>query len=179
MALSTVKTYGELNREALRTGRDRELALWYLLRHLDAPGSGRVHLGDLRKFTIDNDVLTQANLDRRLARGGGRFWKVHTTRHGQTIRYASLAAVCAALDVIPYREPVGIPLRALRRLGTARAYLYAAWVGDRKIARKTITKLTGLSERAQRRYDKLAGIQQEKNLSVREYQRGDQLAPGR
>ena len=179
-ALSCVKTYPELNREALRIGQDRELALWYLLRFLDKPGSGRVFLDRLTKVVTGKRRLwSQANLERRLARGEGRFWKVITTEHGQSIRYASLEAVCGALGVVPHRDPVGVPLRAFRRLAVTRAYLYAAWVKDRKIGRGTIAELTGLSERAQRRYGKLAGIQQEKNLAVREYQRGDQLAPGR
>ena len=179
MASVCIKTYPELNRQALQGGQDRELALWYLLRYLDKPGSGRVFLDRLAKVVVGKRLMSQANLERRLARGEGRFWKVITTRHGQQVRYKSLEAVCEALGVMPYRDPVGVPLRAFGRLAVTRAYLYAAWVGDRQIGREMITELTGLSEPTQRRYEKLAGVQIEKNVSVRPYQRGDQLAPGR
>ena len=174
-----VKTYGELNCEGLRTGQDRELVVWYLLRHLDAQGSGRVFLDRLAKVVTGKRLWSQTNLERRLARGEGRFWKVITTKHGQQVRYRSLEAVCEALGVVPYRDPVGVPLRAFGRLAVTRAYLYAAWVGDRQIGREMIMQLTGLPETTQRRYEKLSGVTIEKNVSVRAYQEGDQLAPGR
>ena len=174
-----VKTYGELNAEALRTGRDRELVVWYLLRYLDKPGNGKVRLERLTAYVKSKRLWSATNLERRLARGEGIFWTVITTRHGQQVRYKSLGAVCEALGVMPYRDPVGVPLRAFGRLAVTRAYLYAAWVGDREIGRGTITELTGLSEPTQRRYGKLAGIGVEKNTAVRPYQEGDQIGPGR
>ena len=178
--MSLVKTYPELNRQALQGGQDRKLALWYLLRFLDKPGSGRVFLDRLTKVVTGKRRLwSQANLERRLARGEGRFWKVIATRHGRQVRYKSLEAVCEALEVIPYRDPVGVPLRAFGRLAVTRAYLYAAWVGDRTIGRETITNLTGLSEPTQRRYGKLAGVRQDKNTATRPYREGDQIGPGR
>ena len=174
-----VKTYGELNAEALRTGRDRELVVWYLLRYLDKPGSGRVRLERLAAFVKSKRLWSQTNLERRLARGEGHFWTVHTTWHGQTIRYKSLQALCETFGVIPCADPMPMPLSALGRLGRCRAHLYAAWITGRQLGRAKITEITGAPAGSQRRYEKLAGVTVEKNISVRAYQEGDQLAPGR
>jgi len=172
-----VKTHSELNSQALASGQDRELVVWYLARSLDSEGRGAVHLEDLERQAADLDI-SRGNLARRLRRGAGPFWTLQDTERGRVVRLQGLAKVCEALDVVPFRAPVAVPLEDLRGLARARAALQATVTTGRTIGRQTIEDLTGATRSTQRRREKLAGVQASRNMARKPYERGEVIPAG-
>lgn len=189
MAVS-IKAYVEPSAKALEQGRDCEYSLWLLLRFLDPDGNARVKLKDLRRlidahglFRWGNKAMSEARLQRRLERGAGTFWTIDDDCQETKVIYSSLGAVCEALQVLPYRRPVAVPLRAFATLRSARSFLYSAALSSvrgRTLSRQTITRMTGISKRTQRRYEKASGIEKHRNLATEPwtFERGREVPAG-
>jgi hypothetical protein len=151
----SIKVFPELSAAALINKVDKELSLWYELRLLD-DGSGRLPLATVKRLPY-----SRASLYRRLSQGKGIFWEIDNTWKGQFIRPRGIAKLCVALDIPHLRDPVGIPVESWFSGGikTKKSWLYAAFfkregVKTNPIARDTIEKVTGISRRQQRRYEK-------------------------
>jgi hypothetical protein len=182
------KANAELAAKVLETGRDREFSLWLLLRSLDRTGNARVKLVDLERAVADGALfrwggkpMDKRRLAKWLRRGEGLFWDTDAA-HGKVV-YRGLERVCAALGVVPYREPVAVPIEALRTLGTARAHLHAAVLTKDEgcqISRARVTALTGASGETQRRREKASGVTHKRQMSREPWgaERGRELRPG-
>lgn len=141
------------------------LALWHLARALDGAGQGRVPLADLRA-------------------AGRKLWRKHTycraLREAQALELVEVVERRADGElVVVYRSAlkvadwlglqhvgarkVTIPVSALRSAKAFKAALWAAYHAGRiqntgrPISRDTLTELTGVSRRTQRRYEASTG----------------------
>ena len=184
------KGYAELAAKVLETGKDREFCLWILLRSVDTGGNARVKLAELERAISDGGLfrwggktMDKGRLRKWLRRGEGVFWDTDTSQVETKIVYRSLERVCAALGVVPYRQPVGIPIEAFRTLGMARAHLHAAVLTKDEgcqISRARLTGLTGATDQTQRRREKACGVTHKRQMSREPWgaERGRELRPG-
>lgn len=151
---------------AIGLRKDRLLAVWYLMRHLDSMGSGRVLEGNLKAFVRQERLMSQEILRRRLVEGEGQFWITKTVGEKEVISYRSLQRVLEILRVAPSKV-VRIPLSAFSRLAKMRAHFYASLFAEKTnpISRETIAKTWGMPKSTQRRYERLAGIKVQRNIA--------------
>jgi len=145
------------------------LAVWYLMRHLDSIGNGRVLKRNLKGFVKEEGLLSQEILRRRLLDGEGQFWATKTVGEKEVISYRSLRRVSEILGVAPSKA-VRMPLSAFSRLAKMQANLYAGLFAGKTnpIARATIAKTWGIPKTTQRRYEELAGLSVQRNMARRE-----------
>jgi hypothetical protein len=137
---------------------DRLLAVWYLMRHVDSVGSGRVLKWKLKDFVKRERLMSQETLRQRLLEGEGQFWNTKTVGEKEVIGYRSLKRVSEILGVVPSKA-VMIPLWAFSRVAKIRAYFYSSLFAGKTnpISRETIAKTWQIPKSTQRRYERLAG----------------------
>lgn len=166
-----VKLYAELNVAAFQRGEDRQLALWYALRALNASGSGCLDYGRAL-VTLAEYAYSKITARRILRLGRGAFWQIENTEDGSSrIILKSLLAVCQHLRVERISWPVEISSSSFRGLRRRRAAMYAAWICHREArptSRAAIAKITGIGRRRQQRYDLTAGIRKRPNFAFYE-----------
>ncbi len=187
-----IKTYPELNVAAVRGRVEAPLRIWYLCRHLDAAGEGRIHLSALRAFVREHDLFSRQTLWRGLEeeheagrRSGpcdGRksgpcetFWR----RDGDTLYYRSLHKVAEALDVPLHHHPVKIPLKSFASMGELRAAFVCSLFADkeRMIAQETLAALSERHRRTVQRYLKRAEVERYPNVMISRRGNTRQLTP--
>jgi hypothetical protein len=160
---------------------DRLLAVWYLMRHVDSVGSGRVLKWKLKDFVKRERLMSQETLRQRLLEGEGQFWNTKTVGEKEVIGYRSLKRVSEILGVVPSKA-VMIPLWAFSRVAKIRAYFYSSLFAGKTnpISRETIAKTWQIPKSTQRRYERLAGIKVQRNIARMEIDPRDgwQVAPG-
>jgi len=156
-----LKTYPELNTAALQQHRERELSVWYLLRHIDGTGSGLVPEQALRCFVASHDLFGRDTLRRALRRGEGMFWR----RGNGFVEYRSLFNVAAALDADLHKLPVRLDLDDFRSIGRLRAMFMATMFADksRRRSRAGLAAMIGKSPQTTRNYTKRAGLRVKRN----------------
>jgi len=156
----SVKIHPSLAQAAMRQRVDREYRLWTLARALDAKGSGRVRIADLRELIEAEDLngLAAGSLRRLLRTGSPRFWQVG---HGR-LRLRGLGAVCKALGIPRLvGNPVIVPLVWARTLRGFRAAIYNClfpqgnW--SNPISRTVIEGIINRTAQSQRNYQKALG----------------------
>lgn len=151
--------------------------LWLLLRHLDTDGRGwlRIDLAKERLTTRDAPlrICGWRQLRNLLRAGEGVFWQ----RDADRIWLRSTAKVALALGVPRLTgRAVELPLPVLTAgIGMVRAHFYASFhsgraserhLGSKPIARETLVRVTGVSRRGQRGYEKIAGIHTQTNYAL-------------
>ena len=138
-----VKTYCELNRNALANHEESLLRLWYLCRYVDH-NQGWIALSQL------NSVLPfgSQTLNILIKKGGGTYW--HIGKPG-ILWLHSLERVALHLQTNLSHHPVFIPLSQLATLGKFTVSCFASAFVDRKsmISQTALAKLYG---RTRRRY---------------------------
>jgi hypothetical protein len=163
-----VKTYVELNLAALNAGEEKIIRVWYLARFLDKEGCGVVLAEKVEELLS----CSRRNFQRLLCQGEGKYWQRCKAKRGVVLILFGLRRVSRRLGVSFGRKsrPVLIPLeefvRGVRRL---RAALYAsvhALRDERPISRGVLRKITGVPERTQREYDKVAGVEIRRNFAL-------------
>ncbi|HSH05716.1 MAG TPA: hypothetical protein VLL52_24580 [Anaerolineae bacterium] len=157
----------------LRYEQSAAARLWFLLRHLDPQGSGRLPLkATKQQVTGKNEPyrLCGQRQWRNLLRAGDHlFWE----RDEQFIWLRSTVKVTAHLGIEKLTgTPVAIPITALLQgIGTFRAHLYAAFHSGRAprpIARASLQALTGLSPNSQRQYEAQLNMTVKTNIAIGE-----------
>ncbi|MBA7551996.1 hypothetical protein ES705_44547 [subsurface metagenome] len=71
-----VRLFPELSVAALKAGLDKELALWYELRAINANGSSRLVLNDALAALVEHFDYTQSTAYRLLKAGKGKLWDI-------------------------------------------------------------------------------------------------------
>jgi hypothetical protein len=153
-----LKTYPDLNLACLKRRKDRELRVWYVMRHIDAPsGSGVVDLDKLEAFGKEHDLFSRATLYRVLESGRGLFW--HKRRGGRW-QYVGLHTLADALTGRLSAQPVTIPLEDFRTLQRFRGALVASLFvrKERTITQGRLAELCGRTSRTVRNYLVAAGV---------------------
>ncbi|HFC11764.1 MAG TPA: hypothetical protein ENJ56_02890 [Anaerolineae bacterium] len=169
VAINPALLQGIVHNEQTSAGR-----LWLLCRALDPNGSGVLAVRSLRQQLTDKASYfgSWRRIRQVLAQGEGVFWQRANNRKGQPQLYLLGAATVGKRLAIGRleRHNVALPTADLLN-GTqrARAAFYAAFHAGRDsnpIARATIARVTGLSERSQRVYDKLTHVKAQANYAL-------------
>jgi hypothetical protein len=169
-----VKTYPTINRAFLARdphNHKRTLAavgrLYYLLRAIDTQGAGKLALHEARELITHETGMTRRNLRGILRQGHGLTWRVAD----DCIYLSSPARVALALDCGSLRgRPVYIPIADLcEGIQQVRAAFFATYHGGRRetmpMTRQTIRALTGVPERTQQIYDRVAKTAVKTNIA--------------
>lgn len=173
----TLVLYPDMALAMLRQEMTAPGRLWLLLRHLDTDGRGWLRI-DLAKERLTRAgaplrICGWRQLRNLLRAGEGVFWQRDATR----IWLRSTIKVALALGVPRLTgRAVELPLQTLTAgMGMVRAHFYASFhsgraserhPGSKPIARKTLARLTGVSRRGQRGYEKIAGIRAQTNYAI-------------
>lgn len=169
----TIKTYPALLTAFLKNEVAACGRIYLLLKALDIKGGGCLSEELVRtKLTANHSpirVCTWRRLRQIFAQGEELFWK----RDGRgRIFLASSAKIAQGLDLERFEGlPVELPLAALMGpIKAVRAHFYASFHSGRPsknpISRQTIRIITGVPERTQRGYDKLAKVTVRQNFAV-------------
>lgn len=156
-----VRFIPELSAAALKAGLDKELALWYELRAINANGSSRLILNDALAALVSSFGYSQSTAYRLLRAGDGSLWRLYNNR-GSRIEIYGLLKVAKYFNTWVGR-PVEIRASDFRGRQAKTAWLYASFFkpdGSRAkpISRDSISAATGVLRRQQQRYDKVVGI---------------------
>jgi hypothetical protein len=159
--VARLKTYPELNTAALRTGHERPLSVWYLLRYLDRTGAGVVREPALRRFVASQELFGRDTLRRALRKGDGAFWR----RSSGFVEYRSLFKVATALGAELHKLPVLLDVDDFGSMGRMRPMYMATWFADRprRMSRAAQAALIGKSAQTTRNYSKRAGLHVRRN----------------
>ena len=177
----SVKVYPDIALAMLRQGQSAAGRLWFLLRHLDKEGRGVLRVVNIRetltKTKTRHRLCGWRQLRNLLKRGEGIYWQ--RDKEHVWLRSAGKVAVNLGVERLNGR-PVAIPVKKLLgTIGEARAYLYASFhaarqpvserhLGQKPIARDTLTELTGLTAECQRGYERRVGVRVSRNYVVGE-----------
>ena len=175
----TVAINPALLAQMVKQGQTSPGRLWLLCRGLDQAGRGVIAIADLRQQLTDQQSYygSWRRIRQVLAQGEGVFWVQACGRDNHKQLYlAGAATVAKRLNVQQLaRRNVMLPTDELL-VGTqrAKAVFYAAFHAGRAsadqpsnpIARATIAAITGLSERSQRTYDKVSGVETKANYAL-------------
>ena len=164
--MDKIKTYPELNLQAIKEKLTKELRLWYLLRALDPEGAGRVHKQDAQKDL--SEFMSNETFRRTLNSGKGTFWEIRPRKKGgDWIVLRGVAKVCFELDVLKLsRTPALISTEHCKNMADFRAFIHNGWhtkEDANPISRQTMTKLSGAAKSTQVRYDKKTPTKVTKN----------------
>lgn len=151
--------------------------LWLLLQHLDQDGRGwiRIDLARARLTRADAPlrICGWRQLRKVLRAGEGTFWQRDATR----IWLRATVKVALSLGVTRLTgRPVELPVTGLTAsMGVVRAHFYASFhsgrgserqPGSKPIARETLVRVTGVSRRCQREYEKIAHVHAQTNYAI-------------
>jgi len=137
--------FAELDQAAIRCGKDRALALYYLLRHADATGRGSVSVAQARTCWKGS----KSSLWRVLKEGQDTFW--FWDLPSKMIYLKSLGKVERALGDRRLKTAYQAPLKWLTGKHTQPLLGLNSFVGER-VANETIANRLGVTERTIRRW---------------------------
>lgn len=180
----TLVLYPDMALAMLRQEMTAPGRLWLLLRHLDTDGRGWLHIDLVKERLTTRDaplrICGWRQLRNLLRAGEGVFWQRDAVqRDAGRIWLRSTIKVALALGVPRLTgRAVELPLQTLTAgMGAVRAHFYASFhggracaserhAGSKPIARETLARLTGVSRRGQRGYEKIAGIRAQTNYAI-------------
>lgn len=156
----------------LRAEREAAGRLWLLLRAIDRDGRGWLDIDDIRAQLATKGapwrICGWRRLRQLLAEGEGIYWQRHE-RERLWLRGAHRVAYaldCERLQGYPVELPVAALLGGIQGV---RAAFYGAFHSGRDakpISRETLRELSGIAERTQRAYDRLARVERRANMAV-------------
>jgi len=163
--MNHLKPHPQLSSMSVKTGHDRLLVVWYVLRYLDGDGSGWLPDTPQTVAAIAATHGTKRNVRALLKSGDSVFWarehgaiKLHGLR--RIVEYlCELTGERPTID-----RPVLVPVELLDgTLQQRRAILYAVWIaggknGQRRIGREYVAAKFGVSEQTLRNWEALANI---------------------
>jgi len=180
---AVVKLYPHIGLGMLREEKTASGRLWLMLHHLDAAGSGQLHIDVVQAALTEKTSVVRLCGKRQLRNllrdGDGLYW----TRDKERIWLRSAAKVAHGLGVEQLTgRPVSIPISALLAgIGHFRAHLYAAFHSGRTkqssskhdhqpapIARETLTQLSGVGQSSQRTYEAKTNVTIQTNYAIGE-----------
>ena len=164
-AQAQIKLYPGPGRAALAAGEETMLRFWLLCRCLTADtndGCGWEERADVLS-ALKSIGLSQAAWYRAIKDPSAPDYFTYD-KPRERLYLRSLESVCRHYNCIPGR-PVYVPLKQLHRMQTFRAAIHAAQydVKGQRIGRETVAEKSGVSAASQWRYEKMAGIEVERN----------------
>ncbi len=170
----TVKHYPSLGIAALQAEAATTYRLWLLCRYLDIDGRGWLPISEIRQQFTGTDarlkLCTWRRLRQLLGQGQGQFWQWDKVRQRLWLFGTARTAVHLNLPRLT-GKPVALPIKAItQNIGDFKAHLYAAWHSGRKvnnpISREVQQNLTGIPERSQRHYCRVAKLNRQTNIAI-------------
>lgn len=153
-----VKLYPGLSANATKSGKHKELALWYCLRSLNYTGCGHLYFDEAITQLVQVFHYTEKTLYRQLKAGNGLFWDIYLTIRGRRIKIYGLKTVCEYLDTYAPGKPFEIDVSEFTGVQARKACLYSSThTSNKPISRQSLTEKTGVSIASQKRYDKVTG----------------------
>ncbi|MCI0728558.1 MAG: hypothetical protein L0332_17815 [Chloroflexi bacterium] len=169
-----VKHHPSLGLAALNAGEAPVYQVWLACRFLDEAGRGWLDIQDVREqLTSEVSPLRLCGwrrLRQILGQGNGCYWIWDKERSRLWLFGVARLAVYLGVERLAGR-PVELPVSVLSGdIGAFKAHLYGAWHSGRKqanpITRARQRELTGLPERTQRRYCRIAGVRRQQNIAI-------------
>jgi hypothetical protein len=149
--------------------------VWLLLRALDGQGRGWLALEDVRQLLTESDsrwrICGWRRLRQLLHQGEDIFWQ--QDRKGRLwLRGAHRIAYKLNSDRLK-GFPVELPIKELLGgIQATRAAFYASFHGGRDqkpISRRALEEVSGVAERTQRTYDRVARVKRQQNIAIGEH----------
>ena len=170
----TIKHYPSIGIAALKEEKASIYRVWLMCRYLDGDGRGWLPVQDVREQLTGKGSKLRLFCWRRLRQildqGHGQFWE--WDKSNNRLWLFGAARVAAHLDVEKLvGKPVALPIKSVTKsIGDFKAHLYGAWHSGRKtnnpISREVQQSITGIPERTQRYYCKVAGIHRQANIAI-------------
>lgn len=170
----TVKHYPSIGVATLKKEEAAIYRVWLMCRYLDPHGRGWLLVTELREKITNQDsefgLFSWRRLRQVLGEGHGRFWTWDKV-NGRLWLFGA-AQLAANLDVSRLSgKPVALPIKAITKsIGEFKAHLYAAWHSGRRqtnpISREVQKTITGVPERTQRQYCRVAKISRHTNIAI-------------
>lgn len=166
-----VKTWPALHGPASRQGALKLLRLWYLLRALDPPGSGRLPISSV--YGKLSDILHRETVRQTLREGDGEWWDLYIDEGGtEYVAYRSLLKIAVVLGLKRFGMPaVYVPIYAFTE-GFSRfaGYMLSAWIEARSnnlnpISKATLAEEFGTSQKTIYNWMEASGIVKKKNYT--------------
>jgi len=168
-----VNTFSEFNRLSIKKKFSRILRAYYLLRHHNSEnhsGSGWLPYPEVKD--VMGNYWTENSVRDILILGNGIFWQ----ESGLGIVIFKVERLGKAINCLPGHR-VEIPLEAFSSLMKFRAFAYATYFAKssceygndrgKNISRQVITKLFGISDTTQKRYEEIAAIKVENQYGLK------------
>ena len=161
----------------LRQGKEASTRVWLLLRLADGDGRGWLTVDEARReLTAPGAPLFVCGwrrLRQLLAEGEGVFWVREARAGGDRLwlrgaHRVALALDCGRLQGFPVELPVAALLGGIQGV---RAAFYAAFHAGREarpVSRATLATLSGVAERTQLAYDRVARVTPTPNIAIGE-----------
>ena len=169
---TTVKLSASIGLAMLQEDCSAEGRIWLFCHHLDKNRRGWLDIEMLREQLATKGsplrICGWRQLRKLLQCGIGRFW----TRDAQGRLWLKGAAhVASFLGLETVRsQAIQLPIKALKNIQTFRAYSYACFFhlrrSDNPISRIALTSLTGVNERTQLIYERIAGIDSTRCIAI-------------
>lgn len=165
-----IRLVAGLSATALKAKQDKELAMWYCLRALSTTGDGYINLERAIEGLTGVFNYGPRTITRLLQAGEGIFWR-REFKYGRTrIAIQALKRVCLYFNTsligtdIRFKE---VPAEEFNTLRKRRANMLASTfkpqgVRVHPISRQSIEEHTGVKERTQQYYCRIARVDQKK-----------------
>jgi hypothetical protein len=170
----TIKHYPSIGIAALKAEQAAIYRVWLMCRYLDVAGRGWLPVQDVRVQLSGKESKLRLFCWRRLrqilGQGHEQFWTWDKIQ-GRIWLFGA-ARVAAHLDVERLSgKPVALPVKTITAgIGDFKAHLYGAWHSGRKtnnpISRNAQETITGIPERTQRHYCKIAKVERKSNIAI-------------
>ncbi len=148
--------------------------VYFLLRYIDRQGRGWLGVKDIRRELTHKEsplrICGWRRLRQLLHEGEGIFWKRDADNR---LWLKGLHRIAYRLDFGRLQGfPIELPIEALLGgIQAVRAAFYACFHSGREakpISRETLRELSGIAERTQRDYDRLARVKRRRNIAIGE-----------
>ncbi|HFC12012.1 MAG TPA: hypothetical protein ENJ56_04140 [Anaerolineae bacterium] len=168
----TIRLHPSLASAFHKHERVAEARLWLLCRAIDTDGRGWLDVATIRQTFASRDsdqhIAGWRRVRQLLQRGRGVLWERDAR---DRVWLYSAEKVAHRLNITQLSgRAVNLPLSALLvSLRNTKAHFYAAFHSGRNqtpISRSMLTRLTGVSERTQREYDKLSHVTRQTNIAL-------------
>ena len=172
-AADTIPAHPGILTAMLKNGCEAAGRVYLLLRYIDHQGRGWLPIQEVRERLTKKQsplkICSWRRLRQILNQGEGVFWYRNDKKR---LWIRGVHKIAYALSVEHLQGlPIDFPVAALLgQVSMVRAHFYASFHSGRKddkpISRETLEELTGVPERTQRDYDKLAAVKRERNIAT-------------
>ncbi len=169
---TTIKLNPTLALAMLQAQAESAGRVWLLCRALDVHGRGWLSIEELRNQLTSKQskwrICGWRRLRQILQQGEGLFWQRQSADR-LWLKSAKRVALGLKVDKL-HGTPIALPIATLTKsIRSVRAHFYTSFHSNRSatpISRQTLATVTGVAERTQRDYDRLANTVVTSNIAI-------------